>query len=66
MAEGTQDYVLPISAVPTGLLLFSFTLPRISSWATFSRPCGTHLDYVVRPDFQADVILTFLSEAYIV
>jgi hypothetical protein len=44
-AEGTQDYVLPTSAVPTGLLLFSFGLPRIPSWATLSRSYGTQTAY---------------------
>ena len=30
-----------LSAVPAGLFGLSYTDPGLSSWATFSRPCGT-------------------------
>jgi hypothetical protein len=58
VAEGTQDYVLPSSAVPTGLLLSGLDLPRISSWATFSRPSGTALVWV---GFTQDFILGYFQ-----
>src|SRR5271168_603288 len=35
------------SAVPTGLGRFSNLYPGLASWATLSRPYGTHLEKVV-------------------
>src|ERR1700734_1291555 len=35
------------SAVPAGLGRFSNLYPGLTSWATLSRPCGTHLERVV-------------------
>jgi hypothetical protein len=51
MAEGTQDYVLPTSAVPAGLLLFCYVYPGFHPGLRSAVPAGLLLFCYAYPGF---------------